>query len=185
MNFDHVNKISDYCHEQLMPHITIRIPVVDFGVYISKMVDTPSCRWMRHELRAFPINYFVDPVQFVKKYSKKCVSMIGTTNPQDGAFNLIYQISPTLHILARIYHWMEQEKVRAYLMLTCAFRDQEEFNAFFEDNIPLRMIGNTEDKPTGFGGYKDNGRGADALLSQLKESMTLPGFKGGTERGSE
>lgn len=55
-----------------------------------------------------------------------------TANPQDGAMNIIYQISPTFHVLARLYHWIEQEKVMAYLMLTCAFQNQEEYLKFFD-----------------------------------------------------
>lgn len=55
-----------------------------------------------------------------------------------------------LHVLARLYHWIEHDKIRAYLMLTCAYRDQEEYLKFFDDNKALRLTGNTEEKTLGF-----------------------------------
>lgn len=150
MNFDHVNKVSDYTRNLIMPNLTNRMPISDFGHYLSRMVDSPSCAWMKTDLRAYPINYFVDPVAFTKKYAKKCIAFMGTMNPQDGSMNMVYQISPTFHVLARLYHWIEQDKVRAYLMLTCAFRDQDEYLKFFDENKTLRLTGDTEEKPLGF-----------------------------------
>lgn len=151
MNFDHVNKVSDYTRDNLMPHLVSLLQVSDFGNYMSKLVDLPSCKWMRRELRAYPVNYFVDPAMFVKKYAEKCVTFIGTSSPQDGSMHIIYQISPTLHVLARLYNWVEHEKVRSYLMLTCAYRHQTEFLKFFDDNKSLRLTGNTEERHAGFG----------------------------------
>lgn len=150
MNFDHINRISDYTRTEIMPNLASRMHVTDFGDYLSKMCESPSCRWMRKKLRAYPINYFVDPVAFTKKYAKKCIAFMGTMSPQDGSMNMVYQISPTLHILARLYHWIEQDKVRAYLMLTCAYRDQAEYLKFFDENKSLRLTGDTEEKSMGF-----------------------------------
>jgi len=150
MNFDHVNQVSDYCRNQILPHLTSRINVNDFGNYLGKISEVQSCRWMRQELRAFPINYFVNPVAFTKKYAKKCVAFTGTGNPQEGALNIIYQISPSFHVLARLYHWVEHSEVRAYLMLTCAYRDHDDYLAFFDENRSLRLVGNTEERMAGF-----------------------------------
>lgn len=165
MNFDHINKISDYCREQIFPHLSNKIQTTDFGNYLSKMVDTESCEWMENELKAFPVSYLVDPVGFVKKYSKKCVAFIGTSSAQDGAFNIIYQISPTLHVLARIYHWIEHDDVRAYLALTCAYRSEEEYLKFFDDNKSFRLTGNTEERLTGFNvSSQNNSVGIENLM---------------------
>lgn len=155
MNFDHINRISDYTRTEIMPNLASRMHVTDFGDYLSKMCESPSCRWMRRKLRAYPVNYCVDPVGFTKKYASKCIAFTGTLNPQDGAMNVIYQISPTLHVLARLFHWVEHEKVRAYLMLTCAYESQDEFLAFFDDNTSLRLTGNTEERAAGFGAIMD------------------------------
>lgn len=170
MNFDHVNKLSDYWRDELMPHVKNCIPVIDFGHYLSKMVEMPNCRWMRTEMHALPINYFVDPSKFAKKHIESCVSITGTPSPEDGAFNIVYQISPTLHVLARLYHWVDEadDKVQAYLMLTCAFRNPEEFLRFFDDNKPLRMTGNTQQRPVGFTGPH---MGPDAREHFLKRLM--------------
>lgn len=158
-----------------MPHLSSRLQVADFGNYLSKMVDAPSCKWMRHELRAYPINYFVDPVAFAKKYAKKCIAFVGTASPQDGAMNIIYQISPTFHVLARLYHWIEQEQVRAYLMITCAYRDQADYLEFFDENKELRMKGNTEDRQAGFG----------AVMQSSGLENLLKGFQNKTEKEEE
>ena len=175
MNFDHVNQISDYTRTQIFPHLNHRIQVSDFGNYLSKMVEAPSCKWMRYELRAYPINYFVDPVAFTKKYTKKCITYVGTTNPQDGAMNIIYQISPSFHVLARLYHWVEHSEVRAYLMLTCAYRDHADYLAFFDENRALRLVGNTEERMAGFNpNINTNSSGVEDLMKGFRQESDDP-----------
>lgn len=124
--------------------------VADFGAYLSRVSEAPSCRWIRSELKVFPINYFFNPVEFVKKYEKKCIMFSPIPNPQEGAIMMVYQISPTLHIGARLFHWIEQDKVWAYLTVACAYRNHEEYLTFFDENKTLRMTGNTEERTTGF-----------------------------------
>jgi hypothetical protein len=125
---------------------------------------------MRRELKAYPINYFVNPVDFAKKYAKNCVTFTATANPQDGVMHLIYQISPTFHVLARLFHWVEHDEVRAYLMLTCAYQKHEDFLSFFDDNKSLRLVGNTEDRITGFVGPS----GGDGLANLMRGLATSP-----------
>jgi hypothetical protein len=111
---------------------------------------------MKHELKAFPINYFVDPEKFVKRYENRCIAFVGSTSPQEGAMGIVYQISPTLHVFARLFNWIEQEKVRSYLMLTVAFRNEADYIQFFDDNKDLRMTGDTEQRMAGFAGLKED-----------------------------
>ena len=157
MNFDHANKVSDYFRENIWPHMTNHFPALDFSNYLSKLAELSACKWMQTEMKAFPVNYFMDPHKFVKKYEKNCVTFLGTTDARDGSMQIIYQISPTFHVLARLFHWMEQEEVKSYLMLTVAFRDMKEFSEFFDENKDLRLTGNTEDRVTGFGGLMNKG----------------------------
>lgn len=102
MNFDHINKVSDYVREKLMPHMRNLMSLSDFGQYLTRVSEQPSCKWMRKEIRVFPLSYFVDPEAFMKKYAKKCVSFIGSGHPQEGAIHIVYQMSPTMHVLARL-----------------------------------------------------------------------------------
>lgn len=150
MNFDHVNKVSDFDRTELFPYWSNKLSVADFGQYLARMAETKSGRWMAYELRIMPITYFIDPVKFSKKYAKKCITFTGTSNPQDGAFNVIYQISPTLHVLARLFQWVEQEEIRAYYTLMTAHKYFEEYMAFFDENKLLRLEGNTEERIVGF-----------------------------------
>jgi len=172
MNFDHVNKISDYCRDQIMPHLSNRVQITDFGHYLTKLSEHSNFKWMRQELRAYPLTYLVDPVLFVKKYSKKCVSYMGTASPQDGSMNIVYQISPTLHVLARLFQWIEHDAAKAYLTVTCAFRTHEEYLDFFDNNRDIRLTGNTEDERiAGFNAQlPSNGVGLGALIQKRLQS---------------
>ena len=168
MNFDHVNKVSDYVRHKLYPHLNCRMQVADFGNYLSKMAESNSFKWMRSDLKALPIPYFLDPIKFSSKYAKKCVAFTGTSSPQDGSLNIIYQITPTFHVLARLYHWVELEEIKAYLTLTVAFKDFEEYLEFFDSNSELRMVGNTEDRAAGFSAGKQmSGSDLGALFKQV------------------
>lgn len=166
MNFDHVNKMSDFYREKMLPHLRSQLHVTDFGNYLSRMCETPSGKWLKTDLKAFPLSYCINPVEFAKKYVKKCVTFLGTSNPQDGNLLIIYQITPTLHVLARLYQWIEHDgEVRAYLMVTCAYRDHDEYLTFFDDNKTLRLEGDTEKRVAGFGSLIANqSDGVDNLL---------------------
>ena len=167
MNFDQVNKVSDYCRDNIVPLLESRFHVPDFGYYLSRMAECPSCKWMRTGLHAYPLTYFVEPVAFMRKYQEKCITFLGSGNPNDGAMTIIYQISPTLHVLARLYHTIEHEKVQAYLMLTTVYENMEDYNLFFDENKELRLTGNTEEK-IGFKRGLDTSVGFGDLMRQLK-----------------
>ena len=168
MNFDQVNKVSDYCRENIFPLLEMRLHVPDFGYYLTRMSECPSCKWMRTELHAYPVTYFVEPIAFMKKYQKKCITFLGSGNPNDGAMNIIYQISPTLHVLARLYHNIEHDKVQAYLMLTTIYEKLDDYNSFFDENKSFRLTGNTEDKIGFKSGGMDTSVGFGELMRQLK-----------------
>lgn len=170
MNFNDINKVADYFRNELMPFLSNRISVLDFSNYLTRISECPSCKWMKTELNAFPINYCVDPFKFLKKYQKKCISVIGSTNPQDGAFHIIYQISPTLHIFARIYHWIDRDEVKAYLMLTVIYKTQEEYLEFYDENTELRLTGNTDERPAGFGAAMNNTNGIENLFKGFNKT---------------
>ena len=171
MNFDHTNKVSDYFRDNIWPHMSNNFSASDFAGYLSSISELPSCKWLQTEMRAFPVNYFIDPHKFIKKYEKRCVTFLGTSDVRDGAMQIIYQISPTFHVLARLYHWIEQEEVKSYLMITAAFKDMKEFSKFFDENKDLRLVGNTEERATGFAGFAStsNSMGFAKMKEQLEE----------------
>lgn len=176
MNFDQVNKVSDYCRENIFPHLESRFHVPDFGYYLSRMSECPRCTWMRTGLHVYPLTYFIDPIAFMTKYRDNCITYLGSGNPSDGAMNIIYQMNPDLHILARLYHWIEHEKVRAYLMLTVVYRELDDYNRFFDENKILRLTGNTEEC-IGFKSGMDTSVGFGELMKQLRgkeESLNEP-----------
>ena len=174
MNYDHVNKISDYFRDVITPHLTSRIGVSDFGDYLTKIAGSPSFRWMRHELRAFPINYFVDPEKFMKKHAKSCVGYAGSSEPREGAMQVVFQLSTEFHVLARLYNWVEKEEVKAYFMLTVVYRNHKDFTEFFDDNKELRLTGNTDDKGhVGFAAAADDARGFASLIKRMAEENPL------------
>lgn len=155
MNFDHINQVSDYVREKIMPYLSNKTErqITDFGAYIERVSESPSCKWMRTNIRIFPINYYVDPEVFAKKHEKQCISFAGVSNPQEGAITVVYQLSPTLHVLARLFHWVENDIVRAYFALVCVYRDQDEYLKFFDETKRFRLKGNTEEKSLGFQGF--------------------------------
>ena len=170
MNYDHVNKISDYFRDVITPHLTSRIGISDFGDYLTKIAASPSFRWMRHDLRAFPINYFVDPDKFLTKYSKKCVGYAGSSDAREGAMQIVFQVSPEFHVLARLYNWIEKEEVKAYLMLTVVYRNHEDFTEFFDDNKAIRLSGNTDNKGhVGFQAAAEEAKGFASLIQRISE----------------
>lgn len=150
MNFDHINILSDYFRNKILPFLRSQISILNFGAYLDKISECSSCQWLRTETRAFPINYFVDPEEFIQKYQKKCIAYVGVNSPNEGVCHIIYQISPDLHVLAKLFNWVENEKVVAYLGLICVYRHHEDLIQFFDDNKNLRLSGNTEEKTVGF-----------------------------------
>lgn len=173
MNFDHFNKVSDHFRDKLLPHLKSLVSV-DFSMYLSKISEYSECKWIRTDLRSFSLNYFVDPEAFVKKYQKKCVTYLGTTNPNDGAVHIIYQISPEFHVLARLFHWIENEEIVAYLTLTCVYRNLSDYMEFFDENKNLRLTGNTDERTVGFRPVSEEknipGNFMEHLASLAKES---------------
>lgn len=171
MNYDHVNKVSDYFRNKIAPHLRSYVNISDFGDYLTKIAHTKSCRWMRQDLRAFPITYFVDPEKFFDKYGNKCIAYTGSTDPREGAMQIVFQLSPEFHVLARLYNWIEKEEVKAYLMLTVVFRNHDDFVEFFDSNKEIRLTGNTEaNQHIGFAaGLKTDAPGLAGLIQQLEK----------------
>lgn len=168
MNFDHINKVSDFDRNKLFPHWSNKLTAPDFGQYLAQMAETKSGKWLNKELKVLPITYFIDPEKFSKKYAKKCVSFAGTTNPQEGAFQVIYQISPTFHVVARLFQWIEHEEVKAYFTLMAAYKSFVDYNTFFDENTSLRITGNSEERIVGF---NDNPLGFNDLVKQMDSDV--------------
>jgi len=156
MNFDSINKVYDYFRSEILPHLNWSINVSDFSNYLSTMSSVPSCKWLKTEGKVFPINYLINPSEFVKKYHKKCVAFFPSNDPKDGMVQIIYQISPNFHVFARLYNWIEQENMESYLSIVVVFEKKEDFVNFYDENKPMRLSGNTYKKLAGFSNIFNN-----------------------------
>jgi len=119
------------------------------------MSFTPHGKWIK-EFGEFPSNItkiqmFIAPVQFVKKYEKQCVTFNPPLKPEEGFGKAIYQFSPTLHAETLLFCWYENNQVHSYITLLVLFKKKEELDKFVEEILPMRKVGNTEQRThTGF-----------------------------------
>ena len=83
---------------------------------------------------------------------------------------IVFQVSPEFHVLARLYNWIEKEEVKAYLMLTVVYRNHKDFTEFFDDNKEIRLSGNTDDKKhVGFAAAAEEAKGFASLIQRISE----------------
>ena len=92
------------------------------------------------------------PEEFTKKYKSFSVTYNAPVKPEDGIQRAIYQISPTLHLEAAFWAWIENKVINAYVMVIVCYHDEIEYLNFVDELYKMRRVGNTEDKslPPGF-----------------------------------
>jgi len=152
MNYDHVNKTYDFWAKSIRPHLTTKFQVTSFDDYLKKLSFCKTYRWLREmeSVKLTRLPMALDPVAFVKKYSEKCIAVNPPARPEDGMQRMIFQISPTLHIEAGLWAWVENNELHSYLGMMICHKTDEELTEFLTEVEPLRRTGNTEERNTGF-----------------------------------
>lgn len=157
MNYEHLTKMHNRWKDDFFPYIDHSITVTSFDDYLKKMSFLPPCKWLRDldQIKILRIQFACDPSKFAKHYQEKCVAYCSPARQEDGFQRIIYQISPTLHVEAAYWSWVENENAQAHLTLMAYFHDTKEFTEFLDTVYEFRCTGNTEDKPTptGFAGF--------------------------------
>lgn len=154
MNYDYINQIHDYWMSDIFPHLVHRYTTVSFEDYLRRISFLPSCKWIRkmEKVKIARVPFAVIPHDFVKKYKDCCVTYNAPTKPDEGLQRIIYQFSPTLHLEASLWIWIENKILQSYVMMTVCYHEEKEYLAFIDDLYTIRREGNTEDKMnlTGF-----------------------------------
>jgi hypothetical protein len=152
MNYDHLNKVGDYWRQEIFPHLRHVFTVSGFDDYLKRFAYLPSGKWIK-DAESVKVNRggFVDPVAFVKKYKKQCVTYNAPTRPEDGIQRVIYQFSPTVHAELAIWSWIEHDVLQAYGSVFVCYHTEKEYMDFVDELSPMRRTGNTEDRPNAGG----------------------------------
>jgi len=148
MNYDHFNQIHEYWRNDIIPHMEHRFSVSSFDDYLRRISFLPSCRWIQEMemVKIARIPFAMNPSDFVKKYKDYCVTYNAPLKPEDGLQRAVYQISPTLHLEAAFWAWVENKIVNSYVMVLACYHDKEEYLKFVDGLYEFRRTGNTEDK---------------------------------------
>ena len=153
MNYNPLNKIYDRVREEVFTNVKSLCSARDFEDYMHRTHKSES---ELKEYRIFPVPYYIEPLPFFKKYKERCVCYWAGSDPaKEGSLGIVYQLSPRLHVWARLHNWIEDEgnTIIFHLTVVVAFTQHDDFIKFLDDNYELRKTGNTEDiKPKGFGG---------------------------------
>jgi hypothetical protein len=162
MNYDQLNQIHDYWYEDVAPHLVHQYTVTSFDDYLRKFSFLPSGKWLHdmENLKLRRIIFLVDPIKFAKKYKEFCVTYNAPVKAEDGFQRVIYQLSPTMHIEAAFYVWIEHKIVQSYVTPFVCHNVgvEKEYATLIKDLYKIRREGNTEDKPksigVGFAGFQ-------------------------------
>lgn len=156
MNYTHLNRLHEHW-QSLSHYFTHNFTVTSFEDYIRKISFLPSCKWIQHmdSVKATRTLFVVDPEKFSKKYSKYCVTYNNPLKPEEGYQRVIYQMSPTLHVEAVFFGWMEHDNINSYVGTLSYYNDEKEYASFIKEMYKIKLEGNTEDKPkpSGFAGF--------------------------------
>lgn len=157
MNYDHLNNIHDYWVKEIFPNLSHHMAISSFDDYLKQISLLSEVKWLRefNSVKFLRIPFMVDPASFSNVYKNQCVAYCCPSDSKDGLHRVIYQISPTLHLEAALWIWVENENVCSYMSLFTCFKEEKELSKFFNDILPMRRMGNTEENPmSGFAGLK-------------------------------
>ena len=158
MDYDKLNQVHDYWVEEIFPHLSHHMAISSFDDYLKRVSFLPACHWLREMnlIKVLRVPFVVDPAKFVFTYKKHCVAYACPAKAEDGVHRIIYQISPTLHLEAALWVWVENKDTNAYLSMFICFKEDKELIKFFTEVTPIRKTGNTEEnKLKGFAGFAD------------------------------
>lgn len=146
MNYDNLNKIHEYWWQNLMPTFQHLFTVTSFDEYLKRFSFLPSGNWLRQyeKIKLTRTPFLIDSAKFAEKYKKYCVTYNSPMKSEDGIQRAIYQLSPTLHLEAGYWIWVENEEVQAYASVFCCYHDETEYADFIEELYEIRQEGDTE-----------------------------------------
>jgi len=154
MNYDHLNKISEYWKEKIFPYLSFNYNIGSFQEYIQEFCLLPSGKGMRdkNSIKMIRFPFVIDPYLFLKKYKNNCISFFSPMDvPKEGHNVFIHQISPVFHVESRLVLWVERERIQSYLMVWVWFIYNNDFERFYSEIEPMKRIGDTEkEKEFGF-----------------------------------
>lgn len=156
MNYDHFDQVHTYWINKIFPNLEHNMTITSFDDYLRQVSSLPSFTWLKEarDISIIRLHLCIDPAEFTKQYKKHCVTYACPSKPEDGMHRIIYQISPTIHIEAALFIWVEKKKRQSYLSMFICYKDKKELIKFLEEIYPLRRTGDTSDasKEGGFGG---------------------------------
>ena len=150
MNYDHCNQVHEFWRKKIFPHLVHVHTSTSFDDYLRKFSFLPSGKWIKdlEKLKLTRVPFAVDPEALVKKYKDACVTYNAPLKAEDGVQRVIYQISPTLHLEAAFWVWIENKILQSYASILICYHEEEEYLKFVDEMWTIRREGNTEDKPT-------------------------------------
>lgn len=148
MNYDDLNKIYSYWHKKIAPNLEHKFTTSSFDDYLKKFSFLPSGRWLKDfdGVKLARNLFAIDLDKLVKKYKDCCVTHTSTIKPEDGVNRAIYQLSPTLHMEAAFFIWIEQEEISSYAGVFICYHNDEEYRGLLDELYKMRKEGNTDDK---------------------------------------
>lgn len=154
MNYNDLNKMYDFWRKTILPRLKHVQNIISFDDYLKKFAYLPSGKWLKdaEKIKLARVPFAINMDNFTEKYVKECVAYNSPSKPEDGFQRAVYQISPTLHMEAAFWVWVENDQVQSYMTAFCCYHDEKEYLKFLDGLYELRMEGNTEDskKPKGF-----------------------------------
>lgn len=149
MNYDNCNKIQEFWMKKIYPMLHHRFTVTSFDDYLRRFSFLPSGKWLQEMecVKLSKVSFAVNPEKFSKKYQGQCVTYNTPVKSEDGFQRVIYQITPTLHVEAGYWIWMEHDMVQSYVSLFVCYHNEGEYSDFINEIWKMRQEGDTEDKP--------------------------------------
>lgn len=153
MNYDNLNTIYKHWRKDIYPHLACHMTITSFDDYVKRFSFLSSGKWLRDWdcAKLSRLGFAVNLEKFVKKYKDHCVSFSAGGKPEEGIQRIVYQISPTLHVEATVWMWMENDILQSYASLIACYHKEDEFLHFFDAVYSIRKEGNTEEKETAGG----------------------------------
>jgi hypothetical protein len=130
--------------------------VASFDDYLKRFSFLPSGKWLREmeSVKVLRIPFSCDAPMFSSVFKKNCIAYCCPSDPEEGFHRAIYQISPTLHLEAAFWIWIQNEESQSYVSIMCCFQQERELEKFMHKICEYKKVGNTDDRSgtSGFAG---------------------------------
>ena len=149
MNYTHLSETHTYWMDNIFPHLSHNFQAGTFEHYLGRFAYLPSGKWLKdaEKVKTSRITVALDPIALVKKYKSVCVTYNTPAKPEEGVVRVIYQVSPTMHMEAAFWIWVENNVVQSYAMVFACYNNEKEYLSLLKDLRPLYRSGDSADKP--------------------------------------